>query len=168
VCGHSAGGHLAALLVTDERYLKEVHCHDGQIRGVIAISGVYRVNDLDFKISLTGPYDTMHLKADIRPFSVAFGDDPKVAKDASPLTHVHRGLPPFLVMSAGWDYPPLKRMAKEFIAALKKNSCTCETKEIRWRTHETMLFDILHRTIEPQACEAIVRFVHEHTSPRKD
>lgn len=159
VCGHSAGGHLAALLMTDPRYLKQVQRSPRDIQAAILISGVYRVDDVGLKLSLADPYGLLSLKADIQPFSVAFGDDPKVARDASPLMHVHAGLPPCLILSAGWDYAPLKRMASEFKAALTKNRCTFESKEIPWRTHETMLFDILHQTIEPQARDAIVDFV---------
>src|SRR5262245_18228170 len=43
VCGHSAGGHLVALLATDETYLKAVGLGLNTIRGVIPISGVYQV-----------------------------------------------------------------------------------------------------------------------------
>lgn len=167
VCGHSAGGHLAALLVTDPQYLKQVHRSPKDIHATILISGVYRVDDVGLKLALADPYGLVNLKADIQPFSVAFGDDPKAARDASPLMHVHPGLPPCLILSAGWDYPPLKRMAKEFKSALKKNGCPFESKEIPWRTHETMLFDILHQTIEPQARDAIGEFIFSHRRDRK-
>src|SRR5262249_28160715 len=38
VGGHSAGGHLAALLATDETYLKQVKRSLKDIRGVVAVS----------------------------------------------------------------------------------------------------------------------------------
>lgn len=40
--GHSAGAHIACLLALDERYRRRAHLDDGIIRGVIALSGVYR------------------------------------------------------------------------------------------------------------------------------
>ena len=43
VAGHSAGGHLAALLATDQRCLKAEGLATGTIKGVIAVSGVYRI-----------------------------------------------------------------------------------------------------------------------------
>ena len=52
VSGHSAGGHLAALLATDHSYLKLVARSPSDIRGVIAISGVYRLDDADIKLML--------------------------------------------------------------------------------------------------------------------
>jgi acetyl esterase/lipase len=46
VCGHSAGGHLAALLATDEKYLEAEELSPKDIRGVIPISGVFNVNPI--------------------------------------------------------------------------------------------------------------------------
>src|SRR5438270_867168 len=48
LCGHSAGGHLVALLATDETYLKDpalklTDADRAAIRGVIGVCGVYRV-----------------------------------------------------------------------------------------------------------------------------
>src|SRR5262249_5492622 len=120
VGGHSAGGHLAALLATDEAYLKEVGRSRKDVRGVVGVSGVYRV-DLDLKLSVADPWGYVRLRGRVRPLALAFGNDPKVAHRASPMTHVGRGLPPFLLINAGLDYPPLKRMAGEFAAALKKS-----------------------------------------------
>src|SRR5262249_47769933 len=80
-------------------------------------------------------------KPKVTPAPSIFGSDPKVLKDASPLTHVRRGLPPFLVMNAEFDYPPLARMGREFTAELKKHDVEVETKRIARTTHETMVFD---------------------------
>src|SRR5262245_6293776 len=43
LAGHSAGGHLAALLATDERYLRSEGLATSDIKGVMPISGVYRI-----------------------------------------------------------------------------------------------------------------------------
>ena len=45
VCGHSAGGHLVALLATDESYLKAEGLALSDIKGVMPISGVYVIPD---------------------------------------------------------------------------------------------------------------------------
>src|SRR5213076_3437243 len=39
--GHSAGGHLSALLTLNARYLEEYGILPSQIKGVLALSGVY-------------------------------------------------------------------------------------------------------------------------------
>jgi acetyl esterase/lipase len=161
VGGHSAGGHLAALLATDPRYVKDVGRNPKDIRGVIGISGVYRVDNLDLNLSLTGPGGAKVMRAKVRPLAVVFGDDPKVAREASPLTHVRKGLPPFLLVNAGYDYSPLKKMAREFAAALKKKGCRVEARTVPGRTHETVVFAILRGSAEPATLDLILEFVRK-------
>jgi dipeptidyl aminopeptidase/acylaminoacyl peptidase len=96
---------------------------------------------------------------------VVFGDDPKTARQASPLTHVRPGLPPFLLLNGGLDYPPLKRMAKEFAAALKESGDTVEAKTLPWRTHDTLLFDIPRLSADRDAVDAMLEFIEEHRRP---
>ena len=75
VSGHSAGGHLVALLATDDSYLKAEGLSLRTIRGAIPMSGVYDVGERN------------------RIFDAAFGTAPKAREDASPLFHVTRGGP---------------------------------------------------------------------------
>jgi acetyl esterase/lipase len=164
VCGHSAGGHLAALLATDDRYLRQVHRSPRDIRAVIGISGVYAVDDLDWKFAIAAPLGLGQVKMDVQPFSGVFGNDPKTAFDASPLHHVHRGLPPFLLLSAAWDYPPFDRMSAQFAKTLSNAGCPVETRTIPACTHETMLFDIPHLTIEAKSRDIILKFIDKHRS----
>jgi acetyl esterase/lipase len=158
VGGHSAGGHLSALLATDETWLKKVGRSRKEIRGVVAVSGVYRVDDLELKLSVSGFAGALSAKMDLQPFTVVFGDK-KTAWEASPQKHVKPGLPPFLLLNGGLDYLPLKRMAKDFSAELKKNGCSVESKVLPWRTHETLLFDIPRRTADRTAVKEIVEFI---------
>jgi len=162
VGGHSAGGHLVALLATDETYLKAEGRSRKDIRGVLVVSGVLRVDDLDLKLSFDLPGGFGNVECKISPLALVFGDDPKTRKEASPLNHVGPGLPPFLVLSAGCDYPPLTRMAKEFTAALKKHDCPFEEKVIPWCTHETLLFDFGRLSADRATTDAIVNFINRH------
>ncbi|MBX9678595.1 MAG: alpha/beta hydrolase [Gemmataceae bacterium] len=43
--GHSAGGHLVSLLTTDPRYLEAVGRKTSDIRGVVSLSGIYKIPD---------------------------------------------------------------------------------------------------------------------------
>jgi acetyl esterase/lipase len=100
VAGHSAGGHLAALLSLDDSRLAAHHLSSKLIRGVLAFSGVYNLatsEGLDF----------------------VFGKDPDARKAASPLFHVKSGAPPFLVTFCEWDYFSLPAQAREFAHALR-------------------------------------------------
>ncbi len=162
--GQSAGGHMAALLATDDKYLREVGRSRSDLQGVIGLSGVYRVEDLYLNMSLAGPGGAKVMESGLRPFAAVFGEDPKVARDASPLSHVGPGLPPFLLINAGLDYPRSPEMARDFASALKKNGCTVKEATVPWRTHETLLFDIPRRSVEPVTMKLIVEFVREHSA----
>jgi acetyl esterase/lipase len=162
VGGHSAGGHLAALLATDDKYLKEVGRKRADIRGVVAVSGVYRLEDLDLRLSVADAGGRFRLDVHARPFALPFGDDPEMVRQASPLTHVRKGLPPFLILSAGFDYPPLRSMARDFTAALKKEGCDVRLRVMPWRTHETLLFDIAHLSADTATADAVLEFIDGH------
>jgi acetyl esterase/lipase len=162
VGGHSAGGHLAALLATDEQYVKAVGRRGRDVRGVIGVSGVYRLDGFDLRMALAGPGGAKVVRTEVRPFAVVFGDDPNVTRQAAPLTHVRPGLPPFLLLSAGFDYAPLRKGADEFAAALKAKGCEVRSRTVLWRTHETVLFDVLHGSADPVTVGLIVDFINGH------
>jgi arylformamidase len=165
VGGHSAGGHLAALLATDETYLKQVGHAAKDIRGVIGVSGVYRVDEFDLDLLFADPAGNLRGKLNVRPLALVFGSDSRVVKQASPLTHVRRGLPPFLLLYGGWDYPPMRRMARDFAAALEEKECDVTVKPLPWRTHETIVFDILRLTADGGMTDTVVDFIDRHTKP---
>ena len=92
--GHSAGAHLVALVATDERYLA-VHGLDlSLIAGVVCLDGLYEIPARMQQGSLAA---TLNLPP-------VFGNDPEEWWDASPVAHASpgKGMPPFLVVSAGW------------------------------------------------------------------
>ena len=80
VTGQSAGGHLAALLATNETYLKAENLGLKDIKGAMPMSGIYlfRPGWLDRVI----------------------GSGPEAADNASPLNHVSENSPPFLILYA--------------------------------------------------------------------
>jgi acetyl esterase/lipase len=166
VGGHSAGGHLAALLATDPSYLKAVRRRQSDVRGVVAVSGVYRIDDLNLDLSAGALSGSLRLEVGVRPLALVFGDDPKVARRASPIAHVQPGLAPFLLLSGGLDYRPLLRMTRDFAAALKKAGGVVEVKKLPWRTHETLLFDIPRMTADRGAVDAMASFIDRHRAAR--
>lgn len=95
--GHSAGAQLAALVATDEHYLAAQDHALSELSGVILLDGT----GYDIPLSLGGqfflPDRILQMYAD------AFGTDPVVWSDASPVTHVAsgKGIPPFLILYTG-------------------------------------------------------------------
>jgi acetyl esterase/lipase len=190
VGGHSAGGHLSSLLVTDPSYLKQEGIDQSIIKGVIAVSGVYRFPDvgIEFKdgkpgektISVQGlrilpnmqftiPTEKMDpkkvnalLPSDLllSPLDLVFGDDPKTRKDAFPLAHVRAGLPPFLLIYASRDLPGLALMAEEFAAALRQEKCSVRTLQVPERNHFGIVFKA--KTADDPVASAMIGFVERY------
>ena len=179
VAGHSAGAHLVALLATDESYLRAEGLKTADIKGVIAVSGVYRVRHGD-EVGTLGGTGTVALRPEqfypIRGASVplpdvplpgvpqqwnvfgpAFGDDPKVRDLASPVTHVRPGLPPFLILLADHDLPTLAANADEFQKALRREGCDARLVTVEKRNHNSIMFSAI--APEDPVARAIVEFV---------
>jgi hypothetical protein len=80
-------------------------------------------------------------------------------------------LPPFLLLNGDFDYAALRAMTKKFAEALRKNGCDVQTREIEWRTHETVLFDIVHLDSDATTRSAILNFIErleKRTVPGRD
>jgi acetyl esterase/lipase len=121
--GHSAGAHLAALLALDEKYLKKFDLARTAIRSVIAMSGVYNVDQLD-------------------TFLVAGGDQGN-RHDASPQAHAHSGAPPFLISYCQWDYFGLPKQARDFALALKRNFVSARLLYVPGESHISELISLV-------------------------
>ncbi len=148
VGGHSAGGHLAALLATDDRYLKAEGLTLKTIRGVMPMSGVYDIAD------------------HIGVLDAAFGPDRKAHRDASPLCHARADAPPFLIIYADHDLPLCgKETAEAFGKALRDKGCTARCLEVVQRNHMTVLLGA-SKDADPVA-RAIRAFVAEVTEPSR-
>lgn len=130
VAGHSAGGHLAALLALDPKYLAKYNIV-GAIDGVVSMSGVYNVGTLDgFR---------------------AADDDP------SPIDHVHAHAPPFLVTYCQWDYWGLPKQARDFVEALRGSFVETRLVYVQGESHISEILSTL-KDDDPSA-RAILNFV---------
>ena len=73
-------------------------------------------------------------------FGPAFGDDPQVREDASPIKHVRPGLPPFLLFYADHDLPTIPGMTQEMHQALQEQGCESSLCEVEHRNHNSIIF----------------------------
>jgi acetyl esterase/lipase len=142
VCGHSAGGHLVALLATNDAYLKAEKCAVKDIRGVLALSGVYEILPI------------------IPIFHRPFSNKSDICKEASPVTHVKEGLPPFLVAYADRDLPGLEQMAKAFGEKLKSSKDDVEIMKLSNRDHISIMLQLATKADDPLA-KAVREFVEK-------
>ncbi|MBW2631581.1 MAG: alpha/beta hydrolase [Deltaproteobacteria bacterium] len=130
--GHSAGGHLAALVSTDARYLKAYGKDLKNIRGVILLDGAgYNISN---RFESFG--DKKERKWVRKMYEQAFSTSPALWKDASPINHVavKKNIPPFLVF-----YVVGRREAeiqsREFVSALKNAKVPAKLVPIERSSH---------------------------------
>ncbi len=141
VCGHSAGGHLVALLATDPGYLAAHKLGLKDIRGVILISGVYTIVPLSM-------------------FAPVFGSDEKVCRAASPSNHVKGQHPPALILYAEKEYFLLDAMAERLCKQLRGCDCSADTLKVADRDHVSIIERMPTQT-DP-ALQAALRFLARH------
>ena len=108
LAGHSAGGHLAALVGLDASYLSQHGQQANAIAGVISISGLY---DLAPNWTVSDNQKSATEKT--------FGNDKSVLRRASPIQHVRASAPPFLIINAFQDFAGFPLDARRFADALR-------------------------------------------------
>lgn len=141
VSGHSAGGHLVALLCTDPSHLGREQLTVQAVKGMIPMSGVYTI-----------PAGLL---------KEAFGTDEKVCTAASPLTHVKGDHPPALILYADKDYPFLDVMGEQFCKKLKGCRCEASSLKVNNRTHITIIVQVASEA-DP-ATQAMLEFIARHS-----
>ncbi len=119
VMGHSAGAQLAALLCTDERYLKAEGVSFDVLKGCVPVDGdTYDIP----AIIMTAETRQMAHGLPMPEFGhrVKFGNDPKKHLDFSAVTHVAKGkgIPPFLILHVA-GHPDVTAQALRLGSALK-------------------------------------------------
>jgi acetyl esterase/lipase len=140
VSGHSAGGHLAALLATDDDYLKAEKLSLKNIKGAIPVSGVFVVSPRMKNV---------------------FGDDEEVCKKASPQNHVGEGLPPFLILYADNDLGNLGKQAETFAPTLKEQKVEATLVKGKDRNHGSIMMKMAAE--DDPATQAVLEFIAKHS-----
>jgi arylformamidase len=126
--GHSAGGHLAALIALDPNYLDGVGLTGAAIKGVIGICGVYNL----------AHFAARNWMAEHLMTTAAFGNDRDLRAQASPVNHVRAEAPPFLLLNAQKD-ERLEEEADELSSLLRNQGVSTETSIISGTNHFTIL-----------------------------
>jgi acetyl esterase/lipase len=119
VMGHSAGAQLAALICTDERFLKAEGLSLAIIKGCVPVDG----DTFDVPAII----ETAETRCRVHGLPQAkfghrekFGDDPAKHRDFSAVNHVakDKGIPPFLILHVA-GHPDTTAQAKHFGNVLK-------------------------------------------------
>jgi len=120
VGGHSAGAQLAAIICTDERYLKEQGVSFDVLKGCVPVDGdtydvpaIIEVAETRWRVHKMPPQKFGHREK--------FGNDPAKHRDFSAVYHVEKGkgIPPFLILYVA-GHPDTSAQAYRLGAVLKQ------------------------------------------------
>lgn len=134
VMGHSAGAHLAALVCTDDRYLKAEGVPMTALAGCVPVD--VSVYDIPKRLKESGsvPAST---------FTDIFGKDEATQRDLSPAAHVakDKGIPPFLILHVA-DRTDTKAQSEALAAKLKEAGIKATVFAAEGKTHGTINSDL--------------------------
>jgi acetyl esterase/lipase len=122
IMGHSAGAQLAALICTDDRYLKAEGLSLSMVKGCVPVDG--DTYDVPAIIETGETRRRVHgLPQPKFGHREKFGNDPEKHRDFSAVTHVakDKGIPPFFLLYVA-DHPDTSAQAQRMGNVLKESS----------------------------------------------
>jgi acetyl esterase/lipase len=147
LCGHSAGAQLVDRVALDP----SVGVSSSIVRGVISISGA-GLDLSDQKTYELGESRQYYVKR------FATGTDPgDWQKKASPITYVHPGAPPFLIMYAGGEKKPLVRQSELLSHALTQARVSNQVVVVPGQSHARIVLTLSRD--DKTAGPAILNFI---------
>jgi acetyl esterase/lipase len=134
VMGHSAGAHLAALVCTDDRYLKAEGVPMAALKGCVPVD--VSVYDIPKRLKDGG-------STPAATFTAVFGEDEAGQRELSPALHVGRGkgIPPFLILHVA-GRPETKAQSHGFADKLKAAGVSAAVVAGEGKTHGTIGSDL--------------------------
>src|SRR5262249_33748288 len=134
VMGHSAGAHLAALVCTDDRYLKAEGLPLSIIKGCVPVDVSAYDIPKRFKEGGSVPAAT---------FKQVFGETEGSHRELSPVMHVAKGknIPSFLILHVA-DRPETRAQSQWFAEKLKEAGVSARVVAAEGKTHGTINADL--------------------------
>ena len=123
ILGVAAGGHLVALLGLNTEYLSQQGVPPNAIKGVVSISGIYDLAGWPEP----GKVPTRREQA--------FGTEPAVLRQASPITYIKPNAPPILITFTDWDLFMLREEALQLYNLLLRQGAPGELVQVPGRNH---------------------------------
>lgn len=155
VSGYSAGGHLAALLVTDTHYLTDLGLSAGNVRGVIPIAGAYDISSYhDTHYRYNGPeMAEKHVKA-------VFGNTEADLANASPTNFIDNLSVPMLLISENQSYNYTQIFEKALKKAQKKDVSYLHVRELNHKA----FYEDLAKSQKSKYRDQIIEFIRQWSS----
>jgi arylformamidase len=142
IMGHSAGAQLAALVCTDDRYLKAEGLSLAIIKGCVPVDG--DTYDVPAIIETAETRRRVHGQPQAKMgHREKFGNDPAKHRDLSAVTHVARdkGIPPFLIMHVA-GHPDTSAQAERLAQAIKSAGIPVRVYGAQESTHNKINADL--------------------------
>jgi acetyl esterase/lipase len=132
--GHSAGGQLAALVALNSKTLTSFGISPNAIHGVILVSGagLDLMDKATYALGQKFHYYEQRFNSGTRGWQ----------REASPVTYVHAGAPPFLILYAQGDNESLKRQSHLLAKALSSQKIPNETFQIPGQSHTRIVLTL--------------------------
>jgi acetyl esterase/lipase len=149
VMGHSAGGQIGALLLTDPSWLAPYDLHPADMAGFIGLAGCY-----DFMPIPTSEKDMLGM----------FGHDPASQARAQPVRFVSGHEPPMLLLQGEADHEVAPSNAMSLAHALEVRHEDFTLRLYPGVSHNALVF-ALSRPLHSDAptLDDILHFIHIHT-----
>lgn len=145
VAGHSAGAHIAALLVLDKRYLASVDRAPNDVKGMVG---------------LAGPYDFLPLKSD--RLKTIFGPQHE-RWQSQPIHYVDGNNPPMLLMVGMNDSTVLPKNSRNLAAKIQENNGNVQLIEFKDYGHVAMVAKLAKPLRgEGKLRNEIINFTQQH------
>jgi len=142
VMGHSAGAQLAALICTDDRYLKAEGLTLSILKGCVPVDG--DTYDVPAIIETAETRRRVHHQPQAKfGHREKFGNEPAKHLDFSAVTHIakDKGIPPFLVLYVS-SHPDTSAQAERLGGALKEAGIPVRLHGAKDSTHSKVNEDI--------------------------
>jgi acetyl esterase/lipase len=142
VMGHSAGAQLAALVCTDDRYLKAEGLSLAIVKGCVPVDGdtydvpaIIETAEARWRAHGLPPAKFGHREK--------FGNDPAKHKEFSAVTHVAKGkgIPPFLILHVA-EHPDTTAQARRLANVLKEAGVPVTVFGAKETTHNKLNADL--------------------------
>jgi len=159
VMGHSAGAQLAAIVCTDDRYLKEEGLSFGFIKGCVPVDG--DTYDVPAIIEVAETRRRVHdLPAIKNGHREKFGNDAAKHRDFSAVYHVasNKSIPPFLILYVA-GHPDTTAQAQRLASVLKAAGIPVTLFGGRETTHNKLNDDL--GLPDDAATKALFKFVDD-------
>ena len=135
ISGHSAGGHLAALVGIKNDYFMRAGIAN-PLKGIVLIDAAGLDMFGYLKDEAFEPGNT---------YLNTFTNDPKIWKEASPIYHLHKNMPPMLIYRGGKTYPSIEESNEKFVTALKAYVTRPEYNVLAGKRHIPMILQFFNK-----------------------